>query len=179
MFFIGIPFGPILGSLLVHFTGRPLSVFYAAGLLHFLYACMVWFIIPESLSLRQMKLLRYKYMEMVGGGRMSGIARRLTALLSPLRLLIPEVTSQVQGGSGPWKRKGRDWNLTLVAGAYGCTIMLIVCVLFIFPLVDLCDHVIHVAVQGAYSYTLQYAASMFGWTSETVCLIFQWSVFIL
>lgn len=110
----------------MRFTGHALSVFYAAGFLHVLYACMVWFIIPESLSLRRMKLLRHKYMEVVDGERVRGIVRRLFALLSPLRLLMPEIRSQEQGGSGPWKWKGRDWNLTLVAAAYGCTITLIV-----------------------------------------------------
>jgi MFS family permease len=136
-FFVGMTFGPTLGGLLIRFTGKTLSVFYAAGIIHFLCACIVWFIVPESLSLRQMVLLRHKYLAQADGEglRARGIVKRLFAFLSPLSLLMPEI-SEDQDNSNPLKRKGRDWTLTLVSAAYGCTIALVVRILFSDPWID-------------------------------------------
>ncbi|KAF8236196.1 hypothetical protein L208DRAFT_1252513 [Tricholoma matsutake] len=145
LFFTGMTFGPTLGGLLIRFSGNALSVFYLAGLIHFLYACMVWLIVPESLSLRQMDLLHRKYVAESDGDRVHGITKRLFAFLSPLTLLMPGIGGEEQGNINPLKAKGRDWSLTLLSAAYGCTIF----------------------IMGAYTYTLQYAASTFGWTSET------------
>ena len=130
--------GPTLGGLLIRFTGHVLSVFYAAGLIHFVYACMVWFVVPESLSLQRMKRLRRKYMAEADGRRVHGVVKRLFAFLSPLSLLMPEMGDQKQGNDNSLTRKGRDWNLVLVAASYGCTVMHIVGVLFIAAL-NRCD----------------------------------------
>ena len=109
--------GPTLGGLFIRFTGHTLSVFYAAGFTHFLFACLVWFVIPESLSKQKMRWSRDKYaMQEREEGHS---VRRLFAFLSPLSAIMPEV-----------KRKGRDWNLTLVAGSYGFAIVLMVSRLF-------------------------------------------------
>jgi hypothetical protein len=89
---------------------------------------MTWFIVPESLPLRQMELLRQKYMA-EADERVRSIARRAFAFLSPLGLLMPEVRGKEQGNGNPLKRKGRDWTLTLVAAAYGLTIGLTVGIL--------------------------------------------------
>ena len=90
---------------------------------------MVWFIVPESLSLRQMELLRQKYMAEADGRRIRGLVKRVFAFLSPLRLLMP--TTRGEGVNGnPLKMKGRDWSLTLVAVAYGCTLTTNVSVFF-------------------------------------------------
>jgi hypothetical protein len=118
-------FGPTIGGLLIRFTGHILSVFYLASILHFLYACMVWFIIPESLSLRQREILRHKHIAEVEGQGARGTLKRLFAFLSPLSLLMPEISSEEQDGN-PLKRKGRDWSLTLLSAAYGSTISLMV-----------------------------------------------------
>ena len=83
---------------------------------------MVWFIIPESLSLRRMELLRQKYLAEADGRRDHGLVRRAFAFLSPLCLLMPETRGE-EVNSNPLKMKGHDWALTLVAVAYGCTLM--------------------------------------------------------
>jgi hypothetical protein len=124
--------GPTIGGLLIRFTGQGLSVFYLEGCLHLMYSFLVWFILPESLTKDHMELAMAKYADslradtgssLVAG--LSGTAQRVFSFLRPLAILGP--TEEVPG----YNLKGRtkDWNLTLLAVAYGFTVALMVSVL--------------------------------------------------
>ncbi|KAF8077579.1 major facilitator superfamily domain-containing protein [Lyophyllum atratum] len=155
LLFTGMAFGPTLGSLLIRVTGQLLSVFYVATLLHLIYASMVWFVLPESLLQSQMQQSRVKYEEELrdtARDRESNPAvgllvrvKRLFTFLSPLTVFLPELKA-ARLGDNPLKRKRRDWNLTLLAVVYGLA----------------------VSIMGSYTFKFQYAASTFGWSSETL-----------
>ena len=128
----GMALGPTLGSLLIRFTGRALSVFYVAGCLHLMYSIMVWFIIPESLTKGQMELAQTRYANSLRAdpdnslnARFSRTARRLFTFLMPLAILGP---IEKEPGNTLKGRK-KDWNLTLLAVAYGFTVATLVSVL--------------------------------------------------
>ncbi|RDB23050.1 putative membrane protein C14C4.07 [Hypsizygus marmoreus] len=155
LLFTGMAIGPTFGGLLIRATGKTLSVFYAAGLAHLIYALMVWFIIPESLLRQQMNQSQVKYddelHDMARDREVNPAVgflvrvKRLFAFLSPLTVFLPEIKER-RPGDNPLKRKKRDWNLTLVAAGYGMA----------------------VTVMGSYTYKFQFASSTFGWTSETL-----------
>lgn len=99
--------------------------------MHVIYATLVWFIIPESLSQNQMAASRDRHQEELTKlreereGVVVGVLvriKRIFGFLSPLAILVPR---PVEGGN-PLKCRKRDWNLTLVAAAYGFTIMTMV-----------------------------------------------------
>ncbi|KAG6885884.1 hypothetical protein C0993_008403 [Termitomyces sp. T159_Od127] len=145
--------GPSLGSVLVRFTGNPLSVFYAAFGVHLIYAFIVSFIVPESLLRSQMEQSRLKHniqlreaAENMAAGAYMRI-KRLFAFLSPLKVFLPgfQETIPVVNTS----KEGRDWNLTILAGVYALEISII----------------------GSYTTQFQFAAATYGWTSETVGFI--------
>ena len=129
----GMALGPTIGGLLIHFSGQVLSVFYLAGSLHLMYSFLVWFIIPESLAKGHMELAKARYAESLPRVdpnsslvvKFTRIARRLFSFLRPLAILGP--TKKVPGSTLKGRRK--DWNLTLLAVAYGFTIALAVSVL--------------------------------------------------
>ncbi|KAI0093846.1 major facilitator superfamily domain-containing protein [Irpex rosettiformis] len=144
--FVGFGIGPTIGSAVVHVTHSALSVFYIAAGMHMFYASMVWLVVPESLSLRRQlqarKLKREKDEAARNGPQKSALAHWMSkafGFLAPLALFWPAAVD-----SNPLKRKRRDWNLFLLAVAYGSTILLI----------------------GSYTYKLQYTSEAFGWTSE-------------
>ncbi|KAG6897131.1 hypothetical protein C0992_003911 [Termitomyces sp. T32_za158] len=119
--------GPSLGSILIRFAGTPLSVFYAAFGIHLIYAVVVCFVVPESLLRLQMEQSRLKHSaqlrEAAENTATSAYMRikRLFTFLSPLNVFLPgfeKVTTVVN----PLKRRGRDWNLTIVAGVYALEI---------------------------------------------------------
>ena len=60
LLFIGMAFGPTLGSILIRESGSTLSVFYLATAVHLGYALMVWTVLPESLGKRAMQAARRK-----------------------------------------------------------------------------------------------------------------------
>ena len=122
--FFGMAVGPAFGGLLVRQTGNLLSVFYYAFSNHLLFACMVWFVVPESLAPTQLsraKAAYYKSKAEAGGG-IRGLLVDLVPFLSSLKLFIP-VT--VASGYNPLKRS-EDWSLTLLAAAHGIVVMLMV-----------------------------------------------------
>jgi hypothetical protein len=128
----GIALGPTLGSLLIHFTGQVLSVFYMAGCLHLMYSLMVWFIIPESLPKGQMELAKARYANSVPANpdsrldaRFARIVRRLFSFLVPLTILGPTENKSRSALKG----RRKDWNLTLLAVAYSLTVAMMVSVL--------------------------------------------------
>lgn len=127
LIFSGMGIGPTLGGLLIRVTGDILSVFYFATLTHFIYAFLIWFIIPESLTQAQRRMSRVKHshsntVSRDGQNKWTIWMKRIFGFLSPLSVFMPEVTT----GTNPLKTPRRDWNLTLVAFAYGFTLTLIV-----------------------------------------------------
>jgi MFS family permease len=150
--FAGVAVGPTLGGLLNRVTRQTISVFYAASLIHLIYAFMIWFIVPESNSKRKMQLAKAKYQEELTESRRTGevagvISRlrveRLFSFLSPLAVFNP---SRAQVSGNPLKPPRRDWNLTLVALGYAFTI----------------------SIMGSVTSIFQYAQITFGWSSETL-----------
>ena len=124
--------GPTFGGLLIHFTGQALSVFYLATCLHLIYFFLVWFIIPESLTKGQMEFAKVRYADSLCANPDSSpvtgftrIARHLFSFLRPLAILGP--TEKVPWNTSKGRRK--DWNLTLLAVAYGFTVSMTVSVL--------------------------------------------------
>ncbi|KAF5369159.1 hypothetical protein D9615_009966 [Tricholomella constricta] len=154
LLFTGMAIGPTFGGLLIRFSGQLLSVFYAAAAVHLIYAFLIWFVLPESLLKSQMQQSKIKYDEEVRDTALDrernpavGLlvrAKRLFAFLLPLTVFLPELKPRGPGDN-PLKRKKRDWNLTIVAAVYGLA----------------------VSIMGSYTFKFQFAASTFGWTSET------------
>lgn len=124
--------GPTFGSILIRLTGRVLSVFYMGGFLHLLYSCLVWFIMPESLTKNDMALAKAKYADSLHGasldrghGLVAGFIKNAKGLFSFLRpLTIFGPIEEVNGN--PLKGRRKDWNLTLLAVAYGFMVALMV-----------------------------------------------------
>lgn len=138
--FLGFALGPTFGGLLIRATGQTISVFYVATSLHLFYALLIWLIIPESLTHAQRRKSAIKHHE---SDPQAGVLRRLFGFLSPLSVFLPEMNG---ADRHPLKHPKRDWNLTLIAVAYGLTLSLM----------------------GSYTYKFQYAAAAFDWTSETI-----------
>ncbi len=132
LLFIGFAFGPTLGSLLIRTTGQVLSVSYLATGIHILYTFMVWFVLPESLSLRSRLRARARYAHEHRadasershrfGGRTLPLVKRLFAFLTPLGVFSPQVQ---EVNNNPLKRK-RDWNLTIMGITYGLMVSIMV-----------------------------------------------------
>jgi len=126
--FTGVALGPSLGGLLIRFTGRTLSVFYATFTVHLLYALFVWFAVPESLLEHQMRHSRLRYKKELRDLEVDRVAnpivgflaraKRLFAFLSPLTIFFPD-NGDENGSENPLKRRKRDWSLTLIAAGYG------------------------------------------------------------
>lgn len=155
--------GPTFGSLLIHTTHDILSVFYVATSVHCAYAVLVWFVIPESLTLAQRRRSRAQYARDQAEMRQrTGVlqrVKRLFSFLTPLAVIMPQGLLS----ANPLKPVKRDWNLTLVVIAYGFTISLMVRIYLSALLIAEC-----VTSKGSVNYKLQYAASAFNWTSEEV-----------
>jgi hypothetical protein len=88
------------------------------------------------------------------------MVKRLFVFLAPLNTFFPEVREM---NNNPLKKR-RDWNLTLLGLAYFMmsSIMVRYFVLCSSPIT------IILMYQSLFTYIFQYAASTFGWTSETV-----------
>ncbi|PFH46315.1 hypothetical protein AMATHDRAFT_70138 [Amanita thiersii Skay4041] len=150
--YIGLAVGPALGSLLMRFTGSPLSVFYLTAFLHIYTAVFCRFIMPESLTKEKMQESRTKHLQdsnHIGNGNPAkgsatshGLIRSIFHFFSPLSLFIPRKASDRQSlGTAR-----RDWSLAFMAVSYGfCTSLI-----------------------GSYSYKVQYSVAAFGWKTEQV-----------
>ncbi|KAF8643895.1 hypothetical protein AX16_008911 [Volvariella volvacea WC 439] len=156
LLFAGMAIGPTLGSLLIRYTQSTLSVFWVAGVTQILYAIMAWFIIPESLSKDKMVQFRAQYAQQLAETAQhrernpaAGLlvrVKKLFTFLSPLSVFLPDLNQRQAGSPMSLKRIRRDWALALLVISYGFTLTVI----------------------GSYTYKYQYAASTFGWTSETI-----------
>lgn len=122
--YIGMAVGPAFGGLLIRESGNLLTVFYYAFSNHLFFACMVWFVVPESLAPTQLSRAKAAYYKGQAGvrGGIRGLLAKLVSFLSPLKMFIPVTVAR---GDNPLKRR-KDWNLTLLAAAYGLVIMLVV-----------------------------------------------------
>lgn len=153
LLFTGIAAGPTLGAIFIRLTGSVLSVFFFASGIHVLYALLIWFILPESRTVRLMRASKVLHQEELNGlkeEQSSFFVYRLVArfksifsFLSPLLLLLPRRAP----GSSPLKPGRRDWNLTLITIAYGLVY----------------------TIMGSVAYKFQYAQAKFSWNSENVC----------
>ncbi|KAG9040367.1 hypothetical protein FS837_000736 [Tulasnella sp. UAMH 9824] len=150
--FIGIALGPTLGSLLIRVTGDLLTPFYLALAGHILATLYMWLVLPESLSAEDMARNRQKreiilqeQAEALRQSRRSGSWRdKLLAFkflltpFEPVLLFWPRKREVGQPG------RGRDWNLTLIATAYGIMLSFV----------------------ALSAFKTQYAIAVFGWTAE-------------
>ncbi|KAJ7219467.1 major facilitator superfamily domain-containing protein [Mycena pura] len=145
--FTGVGIGPTLGGLIVKFTGNLLSVFYLATAIHGSYAILSWTVLPESLATTRMQSARVQYAESLRllleqEHTLAFRIQRLFTFLKPLTIFFPEKDPS----ANPLKGRKRDWNLTLLAAAYGFTL----------------------SIMGSLSFKYQYLMKTFGWTSENV-----------
>lgn len=129
--FIGFAVGPTIGSLIIRLTHSTISIFYAAAFLHFLYALAMWFLLPESVTLRQRQESAAKYEEEIqlaqeyrasSASNVYVTIKRAFAFLYPLAIFSPRVSSH---GGNPLKDR-KDWGLTLLALSYGFTVSIMV-----------------------------------------------------
>ncbi|KAF8212040.1 major facilitator superfamily domain-containing protein [Mycena galopus ATCC 62051] len=148
--FTGFSVGPAFGGLLVRYGGL-LSVFYFATAVHAAFSFLSFTALPESLTKNQMQAASALYQESLrrlDEQEKTFIVRiqRLFAFLKPLSIFFP--VQNERGPNGLTSMKGRkwDWNLTLLALAYGFTI----------------------SIMGSLSYKFQYVIAYFEWTSENV-----------
>lgn len=116
--YTGVAAGPVLGGLLIRSTGNILSVFYFASILHGVYAILVLFILPESLTRARARGARLRRRQeeanQASGGRALDPFKTIARLLRPLIVLLPDKSS-----ANALKQGSKDWNLFLIAIAYG------------------------------------------------------------
>ena len=144
LLFVGMAFGPSIGSFLIHATRTPLAVFYLATAVHAIFALYVWGIVPESLPKKTMVANRRLFEKRIEEERRreeaetreedSGwrewslrILRRtknVFTFLSPLSVFAPVKVAAVPGR--PLGKSKRDWSLTLIGMSYGFTALVMV-----------------------------------------------------
>ncbi|KAJ7864988.1 major facilitator superfamily domain-containing protein [Mycena olivaceomarginata] len=141
--FLGGGIGPMLGGLIVRWSGNPLSVFYLTIAVNTCYILLCLFVIPEALTKSQMQASSAQYREhqrilTEQKPTFANRIQRLFAFLEPLTIFFPERSPS----------RGRRWNynLTFLALAYGST----------------------VSIMGSMMVKFQFVASYFGWTSEHI-----------
>ncbi|KAJ7150962.1 major facilitator superfamily domain-containing protein [Mycena crocata] len=116
---VGFGIGPPLGSLLVRLTGSLLSVFYFAAAFRILHLCILWFMLPESLTVVQMQQAaathaeQHQHSDAESRGRTW--FRRLFFFLQPLSIFLPQDI--------PSKKGKKDWNLTILVLAFGVILL--------------------------------------------------------
>ncbi|QRV86142.1 major facilitator superfamily transporter [Ceratobasidium sp. AG-Ba] len=137
--YAGGALGPSLGSLLNRHTNDLLSTFYLCTALHIVYGFLVFFVVPESLSVEARAKAREAYEADMNSHSQSifGSLWRLTGFVRPLAVFIPKRRRSEDG----WR--ARDWSLTFVGIA-----------------------AVGVALNtGSYHYKFQYALKTFHWSS--------------
>lgn len=109
--YAGAAFGPSFGSLVTYFANNDLlATFYACTMIHVVYGILVFFFVPESLSVEARAKAKEVYEADMNRqpGTVLGSLWRLTSFVRPLGVFIPKRTDRSRG----WR--GRDWNITLV-----------------------------------------------------------------
>lgn len=129
LLFTGVAIGPLLGGLLIRFTGSFIIVFYISAIIHLTYAFLVWFVIPESLSRAEMldararhKVVIEEYLAAHAHGGVLAFFKRMFSFLTPLSIFLPV---RVDSGK-PGKGQKRDWSLLFIVLSYGFVISLMV-----------------------------------------------------
>ncbi|KAH0827047.1 major facilitator superfamily domain-containing protein [Lanmaoa asiatica] len=142
--FAGIAVGPILGGILMRFTGNILSVFYFASILHGAKTILILFVLPESLTRARARGARMRRKEekanQASSGGALGVHKSITKLFDSLVVLLPDRPLD----ANPLKQGRRDWNLFFIAIACGFV----------------------TTILGSIPYKFQYAAAQFNWTPE-------------
>lgn len=134
LFFIGMGVGPALGSLIIKFTGRTISVFYFASACHILFALATWTILPEPVTETRLVIAREKYNVAL---RQSAETRKSAGFWTKVGLTILQIFSFLGVLADVFSPKGlakkgnplkskRDWNLPILAASYGSIVMLLV-----------------------------------------------------
>ncbi|KAI0748590.1 MFS general substrate transporter [Daedaleopsis nitida] len=154
LMFVGVGIGPTLGGVVIRLTQNFINVFYISAALHTIYAFLVWFVIPESLSRAEMLDARARYKTDVdeyrsahAHGGLLVFFKRMFAFLTPLGVFLPV---DLNGGN-PTKGKKRDWSLLFLITSHG----------FVQSLL------------GLYVYIIQYLTGTYGWTTEEVSYWFS------
>lgn len=149
--FIGFAVGPLLGGFLIHLTGSTLSVFFMALAIHLVYALVLVFILPESLTEAKARAARLRYKQEKEQNADISTLRRVfkeaTRFLSALAVLVPRDIID----ANPLKRSKKDWNLFLLAISYALATSLI----------------------GSMPFLIQYAIGVFRWSAETANYYFS------
>ncbi|KAF8610528.1 MFS general substrate transporter [Ceratobasidium sp. AG-I] len=138
--YAGAAFGPSFGSLVTYLAGdNLLATFYACTAIHVVYGILVFFFVPESLSVEARTKAKEAYEADMNRrpGTVLGSLWRLTSFVRPLGVFIPKRTNRSRG----WR--GRDWNITLVGIAAAAVAVNI----------------------GSYHFKFQYAIKTFHWSS--------------
>ncbi|KDQ17926.1 hypothetical protein BOTBODRAFT_29237 [Botryobasidium botryosum FD-172 SS1] len=167
LLFAGVAFGPTLGAVLIETTGTILPVFYLVAAGYVAYIAFFALVVPESLSVEARRDIADKRRAVAaareeerraattpaetqagGDSKFLRLASQSLIFLEPLAIFLPRQKAAMENG-----RKQKDWNLTIVAIAFG-----------IFTL-----------LQGSYPYKFQYAIGMFGWDSVQLGI---WLTFI-
>ncbi|KAG8889929.1 hypothetical protein FRB98_001975 [Tulasnella sp. 332] len=146
--FVGVAFGPTLGSIIIDATQDLLTPFYIALTIHMLMLPLYLLVLPESLSMEARAALAKKQHEVQGEraeavrqAKASGLWHTrekflaLFSFLAPLAIFLPR---RIEGTGR------RDWNLTLLIVSSG----------IIF------------AQMGIIAYKTQYSIAAFGWRSQ-------------
>ncbi|KAJ7707844.1 major facilitator superfamily domain-containing protein [Mycena metata] len=115
MVWAGSSIGVKLGDFVLRKTSSLLWVFYTAAALRIIHACLVWFILPESLTREQMHRTTVAHQETHLSTTDEPLPllwfKRLFFFLKPLSMLFPE---KVSPANSPVRR---DWSLTILVAA--------------------------------------------------------------
>jgi MFS family permease len=124
LLFTGIALGPSVGGLFTHYNNNVISVFYFATFIHLVYAILIWAVVPESLTPSQRAASQREYANSVPSvrGSIMGSVKRAFEFLRPLSVFLPHGHTK----DNPSMNKTADWSLTLLALAYGFTVMILV-----------------------------------------------------
>lgn len=179
--FIGVAFGPTLGSLVIRATQDILTPYYLAIPTHMTMMIVFFFVIPESLTVEARRVLAEKRAkaeevrdEVVRRAKEEGrewslvrsVLGRVFGFLSPLGVFLPR-----RGKDG--QRSG-DWNLTLLVLSYGIIFSYMVRFSFHWNLTRVEARKRSVGIdqgsilQGLMQFKTQYAIAVFGWGAEEV-----------
>ena len=130
--FIGTAIGPTFGSLLVRFTGSPLSVFIYATIVHLVFLAYAALFIPESLPAKTREMNkklaeeRRKKDEIEDGFETR--IKKIFSFIRPLGELTPRRVLVENEASGPKMKV--DWSLTFIALCFAFTRLVIVSLVF-------------------------------------------------
>jgi MFS family permease len=119
IFYAGGAIGPVLGGSLNQQIGSVIAAFYAATVIHLLYALLAWFAMPESITKAAMIHARKRYADELASAvdtDTGPFRRQATVLVKsfwdsfPLHVLAPKPTPNL---------RRKDWNTTWLAISAG------------------------------------------------------------